>query len=60
MGKAKVITVGVRVTPEFHVLLKKYADKEHRTVANFMRSVANQYIENLEKSEIGLAKTNGE
>jgi len=49
--EAKVITVGVRVTPEFHVLLRKYADKEHRTVANFMRSVANQYIENL---EIGL------
>ena len=49
--EAKVITVGVRVTPDFHALLKKYAEKEHRTVANFMRSTAQKYIEDL---EIGL------
>jgi len=47
--EAKVITVGVRVTPEFHALLKKYADMEHRTIANFMRNATQKYIADLEK-----------
>jgi len=54
-GAAKIITVGVRVTPEFHAILKKYADKENRTVANFMRSATKKYIERMEN---GLEKSN--
>jgi len=46
--EAKTLTIGVRVTPEFHELLKKYADREHRTIANFMRSAAKRYIEKME------------
>ena len=49
--EAKIITVGVRVTPEFHARLKKYADVENRTIANFVRSATAKYIEGL---EIGL------
>lgn len=43
--------IGIRVTKEFKVRLEAQAEKERRSVANLIRLVMEEYLEQQEKQE---------